>query len=149
MGRADVARSMHVPLRIEPERGQVAEHAVESSSSESCAVLHEDVARSYLANDPSELLPETRALAVDPCALACGRDVLTGKTSHDEIHVASPGHSVEGADVGPNRRRIQATRFHASRQNRDGVSVPLHVTDRASTSNSSSDGQVEPSVTGE
>jgi hypothetical protein len=35
MGRADVARAMHVPLRIEPERGQVSEHTVESSSRES------------------------------------------------------------------------------------------------------------------
>lgn len=31
---ADVGRSKHIPLRIEPERGQFSEHEVESSSSE-------------------------------------------------------------------------------------------------------------------
>jgi hypothetical protein len=35
VGRADVARSEHVPFRIEPERGQVTEDDVESPNNES------------------------------------------------------------------------------------------------------------------
>jgi hypothetical protein len=50
-------RSQTTPLRIEPQRGQVSRDAVESSSSESCDVLHEDEAGSYLAHDPCVLRP--------------------------------------------------------------------------------------------
>jgi hypothetical protein len=43
VGRADVACANTVPRCIVPERGQVAEDAVESSNTESCDVLHERV----------------------------------------------------------------------------------------------------------
>jgi hypothetical protein len=55
----DVACAQHAPARIEPQRGQVSEYSVETSNSESWAVLHERTRWSYLANDASELRPET------------------------------------------------------------------------------------------
>jgi hypothetical protein len=53
--RTDFGRREHVPFRIEPEVGQVAEDNVKSPLGEGGDVLHEDVARSHFANDSSEL----------------------------------------------------------------------------------------------
>jgi hypothetical protein len=44
-----------VPFRIVPERGQVSENSSKSPSKQSCDVLHDDVAGSYLANNSGEL----------------------------------------------------------------------------------------------
>jgi hypothetical protein len=46
-----------VPPRIVPERGQVSENGSKSASKESCDVLHDDEARSKLANDPCVFAP--------------------------------------------------------------------------------------------
>ena len=59
LARAEVVSAEHFPFRIKPERGQVAKHTVESSSKESCDVLHEHVIRSQLANDSKVLAPES------------------------------------------------------------------------------------------
>jgi hypothetical protein len=50
--RADIGSSEHAPSRIEPHRGQIPENTSESARSEDWAVLHEDVLRSYLTDDP-------------------------------------------------------------------------------------------------
>src|SRR4051812_33090129 len=39
VGRSDIARAKHLPLRIEPEIGQVPEYAVDSSNKERADVL--------------------------------------------------------------------------------------------------------------
>lgn len=57
MGSAGMVRSEHSPFRIVPQRGQVPENNVKSPRSEYWAVLHEHVARSYLANDPRHVFP--------------------------------------------------------------------------------------------
>jgi hypothetical protein len=54
---SNVASPYATPLRIIPERGQVSENNAKSPSKQSCDVLHDDVSRSYLANNPGELLP--------------------------------------------------------------------------------------------
>jgi hypothetical protein len=46
-----------VPFRIKPERGQVSENSLKAPSKQSCDVLHDDVARSYLANNSGVLRP--------------------------------------------------------------------------------------------
>lgn len=46
-----------VPLRVIPERGQVSENFAVPSTKQSCDVLHDDEARSNVANDSSELDP--------------------------------------------------------------------------------------------
>jgi hypothetical protein len=103
--RANVGSSQHTPSRIEPERGHVTEDASKSASNESWGVLHEDVARSNLANDASELGPEAGAFSVDTCALAGDADVLAGKAARNHVNNSSPRSSVKGANVIPNRER--------------------------------------------
>lgn len=141
--RADFGDAEHVPLRIEPELGQVAEYNVEPASSESCDVLHEDVARSHLANDSRELAPEAGALSADAGALASIGDVLTREAASDEIHCSTPASAVERSHVAPDRSRIQSAFLHARRQYRASVGFPLHVADDASRSGSKSDPEVE------
>jgi hypothetical protein len=46
VGRADIARSKSLPLRIEPERGKVPENSVQPPAKESCDVFNEDEAGS-------------------------------------------------------------------------------------------------------
>src|SRR6266700_366609 len=78
---ADIARSKHIPFRIEPERGQIPENAIEPSVSESCDVFHEDDSGSKRANDASELGPEPRAGTLDAGAFAGEADVLAGEAA--------------------------------------------------------------------
>jgi hypothetical protein len=141
MGSSGVVRAQATPLRIEPQRGQVPEHAVESSSSESCDVLHEDEAGSNLAHDPSEVRPEPRPLPVDAFSLPGVADVLTGEAASDEIHDSTPWAAVEGGDIRPHRARSQPTFFHLADQSRSGESFPLHEADRASADSLEAEGQ--------
>jgi hypothetical protein len=153
MGRPDIRRSKHAPLRIEPERGQVSEYSLEAPNKESRDVLHEDERGSNLANDPSVLAPEPGVLPVDPGPLPGVADVGAGKTPRDEIHSATPRAALEGRNVRPDRRRIQPPFFHASRQYRGGISLPLDETDRAmsaaDSSKSSGDAEFESGAAGE
>jgi hypothetical protein len=147
MGSSGIVRAQTAPFRIEPHRGQVPEHAVESSSSESCDVLHEDEAGSYLAHDASEVRPQAGPLPVNALALPGVADVLTGEAASDEIHDATPRAAVEGGDIRPHRARSQATLFHLAYQRRGGESVPLHETDRANARHLQTEG--EPASAGE
>jgi hypothetical protein len=86
-----------------PESGQITEDSPEYSRNEHWAVLHEDVARSNLANDARHLSPESGLLAVDSCAFSCGADVGAGESAADDIDNASPRIAVERAHVVPHR----------------------------------------------
>ena len=75
-----------VPFRVIPDLGKVSENTVKAPSKQSCDVLHDDVAGSYLANETGELAPQSRPGAIDAVAASGGGDVLTGKTSADNIN---------------------------------------------------------------
>lgn len=141
MGSSGVVRAQTTPFRIEPQRGQIPEHTVESSSSESCDVLHEHEAGSYLAHDPSELSPEPGPLPVDALSLAGVADVLAGEAPSDEIHDSTPRAAIKGGDIRPHRARSQAAFFHLADQSRGGESFPLHETDRDNSDSLESEGQ--------
>ena len=81
------------PLRVIPCLGQVSENSSDRRpvpplafpGEERGHVLHEDVAGSKLANESGELGPKTRAGAVDPGALAGGREVLAGEATAEDV----------------------------------------------------------------
>jgi len=106
-----------VPLRVIPERGQVAENSSHPPSKETWDVLHLNEARSYFANDPGVVGPEAGAASFDPCALAGDGDVLTGETASDEIHAATPLFTVELCDVRKDGGRIQFPFLHPTEEN--------------------------------
>jgi hypothetical protein len=131
MGCPDLGRAEHVPLRIEPERGQRSHNLVEGAapadSEEVGDVLEEDQSRASCADNASDLGPEP-ALVLDtaPPAGAAGR--LAGEASRDDIH-ARKGAGVEVAEVAaPNRSRLQGRVFHPCQEAGRGVGVPLDVT---------------------
>jgi hypothetical protein len=107
MRRANVGRSQHSPFRIIPERGQIGEHTVESSMSESWRVFHADESRSYLAHDASVLAPQSRARSVEAGAGAGDGYVLTRKAARNDVNTASPCFSVKSSHIIPDRERGQ------------------------------------------
>ena len=64
-------------MRVIPDFGQVSKDSVEPENSKPWAVLHERVARSYLANNAGELFPQSAALSGDADSFAGATDVLT------------------------------------------------------------------------
>ena len=98
-------RSEHSPFRIVPHLGQVSEYNSKSPRSEYWAVLHEDVSRSYLANDPRHVLPHPAPFPCDPCASSGTADVLAREASRYHVNKSAPRGSVKGLNVIPNRER--------------------------------------------
>ena len=122
---SDVACSEHHPLRIVPERGKVFEDDAEPPVDEERAVLDEDVARHDFADDSGHLTPEAASLAVDACAAASGRDVLTGKSSRYDVNTASPWSAVKGANVIPYRERRERAFILSGDEYPCGIGVEL------------------------
>tara|TARA_Y100000296_G_scaffold81867_1_gene109798 strand:+ start:907 stop:1125 length:219 start_codon:yes stop_codon:yes gene_type:complete len=68
--------------------------------------------------------PEPAALAFDARALSGVADVGAGESANDAIHDATPRLSIEGANVRPDRSRIQGARLNARRQDCGGIRFP-------------------------
>jgi len=66
---ANVGSSNVEPDRIIPRFGKVSENGVQPPRSEHCDVLHDDDARSKVANDSRELEPQTASLTREASAL--------------------------------------------------------------------------------
>jgi hypothetical protein len=86
-----------VPLRVIPERGQVGDDVLESSTKESCDVLHEDVSGFQYANGAGELGPEPAGI-VGAEPLACIGDWLARESSGQNVN-SLDGAPVDGGDV--------------------------------------------------
>jgi hypothetical protein len=146
---SDLVRSQHKPLRIEPERGQISEDDVEASNNESCDVLHEDVLRSNLANDASEVSPESAALALDADPVPGVADVLTREAASDAINEAAPRSAVEGGNVVPDRSLLQGRVFHPGHDDCRGEGFPLDVTHSSGPGDGEAESEVEASSSAE
>ena len=116
VGRAHVGRGKHAPFRVIPEGGKVSKHAVHSSTKESCDILHEHVAGSYLANEPRELGPEAAARAADAFSPPGVGDVLAREAARDCIHASTPGSPVEAGNVAVDGAGIEAAVRHSGSQ---------------------------------
>ena len=122
-------RSEHSPFRIVPQRGQVPENNVKSPRSEYWAVLHEDVARSYFANDPRHVLPHSRSFAGDACTFSGCADVLARKASRYHVNKAAPWSSVKGLNVIPYWERREKAFILSGGKYSSWVGFPLNCTD--------------------
>ena len=103
MWRPGVGSAQHTPLRIVPQRGQVSEYDSKPPRSEDWAVLHKDVARSYLANDAGHVSPHSRLGAVDSSAFASRGYVLTREPAAHDIDAPPPRLAVKRLNIIPNR----------------------------------------------
>lgn len=92
-----------VPDDIEPERGQVPKNLAPDSavveSKDICDILHEDVARSKLANDSPHLSPQNGLGMSEALSLPGGAGPLTWEAPSDDIDGSSIGCS-KLSDVG-------------------------------------------------
>ena len=96
-------------------------------SSDACDVLQKDAPRTAIFGNSQDFKEEPRPCAVKPSPAASDEEVLARESGNDAIHFSKPSASVEGANVGPDRCRIQAAFFHARRQDAGSVCFPLNV----------------------
>lgn len=144
---SNAGRGEQTPFRIEPESGKIRKDVLQTSSFpvgsvEVGHVLHEDVARSHLADDSSDFGPEP-PVVVNSTSPACSGPRLAREPGSDEIHDASKRAAVEGRNVRPDRSAIQPRFFHACHENGRCVAVPLNV---SHGSGHSSEGNLESGV---
>lgn len=110
-------------------------------------VLEKQESGINLSHDPGDLGPEVPGVGGAP-APAGHRKRLAWVAANDSRHAATPGSAVEGGQIAPDRRVIQAAVFDTRRQDRHGKHFPLHVADAASPRKSESHAQVEPANSG-
>ena len=142
MGRTHCGRRQSDPLRIPPEIGQFSHdagggalvklaffrvHNGGGGRSDASDVLQKEKPRTAIGGDADDFEEQAGSLAVQPSTLARNTEVLAGEAGNDAIHSAMPRCSVEGAYVGPHRSAIQASFFHARRQNCGCVRFDLNV----------------------
>lgn len=133
MWRTDVPSSEHTPRCIIPQVGKPAEHDVQSASAQVRGVLGEDIRRPSLANDAEHLEPQARTLAFETRTATSAGYILARKTTRYDVHQASPGPSVEGADVIPDRERLEVSVPLALCEHALAVSVELDCADGSPT----------------
>lgn len=107
-------------------------------------VLQEHVSGSNVTDDPADVWPEPTVI-VSSTTPTGRREGLARKTRSDEIHSSAPRASVEGAQVRPDRRSIQARLVHPRHESGRCVGVPLNVSHGAGDS---AQGKLEASVSG-
>jgi hypothetical protein len=127
--RSDIGSSQHCPSRVIPERGQITEDNSEPPSKESWTVLHEDVAGSNFANDPSHVGPHSTSLAGDSLSLSGDADVLARKASSHDVNKSAPRSSVKGLYVIPYREWRETAIVLSCHQDGLAVWFPLDGAD--------------------
>jgi hypothetical protein len=110
-------------------------------------VLQKDNWRGALADDAGDVGPEVAGV-VGPAPLAGHGEGLAGVAANEAIHDATPRLAVEGAEIAPQRARIQAALFHARDKEAGDVGFSLNPTDDASSWMRQSDGEIKPAVAG-
>jgi hypothetical protein len=105
MGGTHDVRTDAMPFTIEPVLGQVRENSSGVPvNKQTWNVLQEDDSGSHLANDPDRLGPEVSIVSLGLPSTG-RRERLAREASRDEIHDATPGSSVEGSRVIPDREQ--------------------------------------------
>ena len=144
--RADVGRSEQIPFDIAPERGKVGQDVGEPKRKVSGDVFAEEESGAALAEDAQDFGPQV-SLVIGSASRSGARERLARVAAHDEIHRATPGSSVEGSKVTPDRSIGQLAALHRRDQTRGRECFPLDVADCASRSNAL-ESQVDPTDPG-
>src|SRR5262245_48437874 len=86
MRRTNIGRAYKRPFRVVPSSGQAPENGLDASNKQPADVLHNDDARSKLANASVEFKPEPGAIPVQTSTLAGVGDVLTGESADEDFN---------------------------------------------------------------
>jgi len=140
-------RGQQSPFRSPPVFGKVGEDVRQPVSNKLGDVLQEQEPRSHVTNALPDGRPEPPVI-VNTAPLACARERLAGEPGRDEIHASTPRSTVEGAQVRPDRRRIQVRLFHPGHESGRCVGVPLNVHHGSGGDASESEGELDASVAG-
>lgn len=95
-------------------------------------VLSEDKIRPALLGEAADFGSE-KSLSIGPSPLPGDAVVLAGVSRSEDMNEATPGSSIEGEHVGPDRSRMKPPRFHTRDQACGCCGFPLHVTDPAAS----------------
>jgi hypothetical protein len=82
-------------------------------------------------NDARHFSPHPAALSINSCSFSCRTNVLTWKATTDDIDNSSPGMSVKGLYVIPNRERREKTVILSGAQYACWIWLPLNGADCA------------------
>jgi hypothetical protein len=129
MRRSNACRRKHIPSRITPDFGQVSENSTKvSASNERWDVLQQRPTRSYFAKYSRRVGPHI-ALVVLSALLSGKAERLARKPCGNDVDSTSPGVSVEGSDVIPDRESIEASIPLSLEQDSPAVFVDLNGAD--------------------
>jgi hypothetical protein len=112
-----------MPLRIKPERGQVAENVSKPPKSECCDVFHNNVEGSNFANNSGVLTPKPGPLAGKPRSTSGHANVLTGEPTADDVH----GNSICSQSLGGEASHVVIARNVGPALPQDGSAVGLDL----------------------
>jgi|JI9StandDraft_1071089.scaffolds.fasta_scaffold179552_3 hypothetical protein len=101
-------------------------------TSDACDVLQKEVSRTASVGNIEDVEEEAASFAIKPGPSPRKGQVLAREARNDAIHCSSPGCSVEGENVGPDRCCIQRSFFHARCQDCGWVCFPFKVAADAS-----------------
>lgn len=146
--RALLRRAEHVPLRIEPDAGQVFEHLSQTARNMPADVLAEEKRGLALEEHAQNFRPKVPGVfGSEP--EAGRRERLTRVARRDEIHDSSPRATVEGAEVRVDWSGRNVPFRHSLSQSSGCIGVPLHETDgTGGSSGAQPQPEVEPSNPG-
>ena len=147
----NIGRSKSSPFRIEPDFGKLSEYGCACWKIENWrdVLKKQPLDGLQLANESDNSKEQSASLSLNAGLSAGNAEVLAGEPTNESSHAATEEFAWEGCNVRPDRRLLQPSVFHASRQDCGSRSFPLHETDAASLRQSASDGEVESSVAGE
>lgn len=108
-------------------------------------VLGEDDARPHLADDPLDFRPEVPGVGLAP-ALPGEAEGLAGITGREDMNAATPWAAVEGSQIVPDRRAIQARVFHPGHESGRSMGFPLDETCSAISGLGDGEPEFEPAI---
>ena len=126
---AGLIRSDNTPLRIEPQRGKVFQHDLQSSRSEKRGVFDETESRLDFAKDSGELGPQAGSGSSDPSTLPSRGNVLAREAAADNVDGPSPRLSIEGPNIVPDGEPGQESVSLSLEQDRPRVFLQLDGAD--------------------
>jgi hypothetical protein len=146
MRRPLLFRAEQIPLDIEPEPGKVADDLAQSSPHKARDILKKSKPCACSFKHPAHFRPEMSRVFFG-LSFASEAEGLTGESSNEAIHSATPRFTIEGSEVRPDRRRIHASLFHRLDQTCGWECFPFDVTNcarlEAEASGSSGGAEVE------
>lgn len=100
-----------------------------------------------VGDDVADVRPEVPWIAFRLLASGDG-EWLARISRSDDIHAATPLAAIEGANIRPDRRRIQGFIFHARSKDAGGIGFPLDITNGLAARDGELESKLKPSGPG-